>query len=1079
MSDQDKTQFRNPASGVTAPQRNTTTGSSWDSPGSWSQQDSVPLVTGSVIKSRFILEESIGSGGMGTVFKARDLRKEEAQDRHPYVAIKVLNEDFKRHPESLKALQRESRKAQKLAHPNIVNVYDFDRDGGNVYMVMELLEGEPLDRVIKRAGGYGLELKEAIRIIRDICLGMEYAHKEGIVHADFKPANAFLTTAGVAKVLDFGIARVAKLIDHSEGTDSATEGVTLFDPGTLGALTPAYAGCEVIEGEDPEPRDDVYAIACVAYELITGTHPFSGLSATQAENARLVPKQPSGLSTRQWRTLRRALSPRRDGRPMSAIGLLDGIRPLRLTRAMYIAVGAATLTALALAGMLLFDLGTHYRENRAAAILASADASRIGPMLGELRAMDSAQRASLFVHDDARAGLMRFFEQRANSLVDASKGRYDYPQAEQQLRELDVFFPDSQAVRDVRDRLLERKREEIKRQSDAFDSCLEQGWLIPAQNRQNVGVVLAVIRQIDPQNPLLHDPRLPGAFAQGAREALQRGGGVLAAALVTAGLVFAPGDAMLTDLRDQAQQALGTQKLRAREAVLEQAVKTLTTSANGLAALEGQSGQVDELRSMNPSNQALVDLQQHVEQLLEQQMAGLIEQRQFDAALSLLDHYADWVSPDYVRTKRQELSTDASNADLKTAAAEEPATPQDSGAQSTPSPPQGSTAEWQAQLQEGLQQSSLSLTQAQTLASLVYKLTAHRDPDAKLLRHKLIVRLVQNAAAVRSKQGVNAAITFTKGAYALFPESPSLKKTLVDLFTVAAQHASTQRDTELAHIKDSIESLLSHPTLDDAWDSSFKRELLRLADYVPETDPYVADVKAHVSRLYVSQAATLRSSQRLTEASRMLERSHEYQQQSSQRDIEEALLADARTRQELGEKELDRGAYVSSLKQKLIIQADANDVTAAATSLRVLGQSLPADDRFMAREGPEAIAQAYERLAWTALREGRFNEAVELIDHSHKLVPAMEPINKRRTLYLHYQALDEYLTHSSTIDVRKARVEISALSQEDPGAMKIILPILARDFAARIHAVDDPESARQLLLAARAIFSGGPVQHAR
>jgi hypothetical protein len=208
--------------------------------------------------------------------------------------------------------------------------------------------------------------------------------------------------------------------------------------------------------------------------------------------------------------------------------------------------------------------------------------------------------------------------------------------------------------------------------------------------------VLAVIRQIDPQNPLLHDPRLPGAFAQGAREALHRGDGVLADALVTAGIAFAPGDAMLTDHRDQAQQARGAQKLRVSEAVLEQAVKALTTSTDGLAALEGHSGQIEELRSMNPSNQALADLQKHVQQLLEQQMAGLIEQRQFDEALGLLDHYADWVSPDYIRTKRQELSTDASNADLKTAAAEEPSPPQDSGAQSTQSPPQGSTAEWRA-----------------------------------------------------------------------------------------------------------------------------------------------------------------------------------------------------------------------------------------------------------------------------------------------------------------------------------------------------------------------------------------------
>ncbi len=84
-----------------------------------------------MIRDRFVLEDPLGKGGMGTVFRARDLRKEEAQDRNPYVAIKILNEDFKRHPRSLQALQREARKSQTLAHPNIVTVYDFDRDGAN------------------------------------------------------------------------------------------------------------------------------------------------------------------------------------------------------------------------------------------------------------------------------------------------------------------------------------------------------------------------------------------------------------------------------------------------------------------------------------------------------------------------------------------------------------------------------------------------------------------------------------------------------------------------------------------------------------------------------------------------------------------------------------------------------------------------------------------------------------------------------------------------------------------------------------------------------------------------------------
>ena len=98
-----------------------------------------------MLRDRFVLEEVIGTGGMSVVFRALDRRREEAQDRHPHVAIKVLGDEFKRHPDALRALQRESRKTQRLAHPNIASVYDFDRDGPNVYMVMELLVGEPLD----------------------------------------------------------------------------------------------------------------------------------------------------------------------------------------------------------------------------------------------------------------------------------------------------------------------------------------------------------------------------------------------------------------------------------------------------------------------------------------------------------------------------------------------------------------------------------------------------------------------------------------------------------------------------------------------------------------------------------------------------------------------------------------------------------------------------------------------------------------------------------------------------------------------------------------------------------------------
>ncbi len=279
------------------------------------------LGTGSVVKDRFVLEEELGRGGMGIVFKARDLRKEEAQDRNPWVAIKLLNEEFRRHPESLKALQRESRKAQHLAHANVVTVYDFDRDGGNVFMVMELLEGQSLDRMIRDHENSGLPVDQAMRLTRDMCRAMAYAHEQGIVHSDFKPANAFLTREGVVKVFDFGIARAAKRADNVSGS------TTLFDPGTLGALTPTYASCEMIEGLEPDSRDDVYAIACVAYELLAGKHPFNRLSAVEARDKSMVAKRPRGLKSNQWRAIQHGLQFNRENRTTSAQQFLSELMP--------------------------------------------------------------------------------------------------------------------------------------------------------------------------------------------------------------------------------------------------------------------------------------------------------------------------------------------------------------------------------------------------------------------------------------------------------------------------------------------------------------------------------------------------------------------------------------------------------------------------------------------------------------------------------------------------------------------------------------------------------------------------------
>lgn len=286
----------------------------------------VDVAPGAVIKDRFVLAEQIGQGGMGIVFAARDRRKEEANDPNPWVAVKVLSPAFARHESALVALQREARKAQSLAHPNVATVFDFDRDGDTVYMTMELLRGKTLSSVTQAARGQGIERDRAMSIVREIASGLAYAHRKGIVHADLKPGNVFLLDDKHAKILDFGIARAVP------SGAAAAEARDTFDAGMLGAFTEAYATAEMMTGADPHPSDDLYALGLIAYELLTGHHPYQGRSAIEARKLALTPSAPKGIGGREWRVLKRCLAFDRRERPQDAaefLRQLAGIRPLQ------------------------------------------------------------------------------------------------------------------------------------------------------------------------------------------------------------------------------------------------------------------------------------------------------------------------------------------------------------------------------------------------------------------------------------------------------------------------------------------------------------------------------------------------------------------------------------------------------------------------------------------------------------------------------------------------------------------------------------------------------------------------------
>jgi serine/threonine protein kinase len=294
---------------------------------------------GALIKGRFLLKEQIGRGGMGIVFAAIDRRKTEARDPNPLVAIKILNTEFARHAKALIALQREARKAQELAHPNVATVFDFDREGDAVFMTMELLQGRSLDAVVREARGKGVSRETAMPIIRGIAEGLAYAHRKGIVHSDLKPANVFLTKDDAPKILDFGIARAIPSRVSAEVVKD------IFDAGSLGAYTEAYATKEMMEGTDPHPADDVYALGLIAYELLAGTHPYKRYSAPEARQHGLKPAPIKGLRRREWKVIERSLSFERVQRPQDATAFLKQLSGV--TRLQQGLIAATLMLALA------------------------------------------------------------------------------------------------------------------------------------------------------------------------------------------------------------------------------------------------------------------------------------------------------------------------------------------------------------------------------------------------------------------------------------------------------------------------------------------------------------------------------------------------------------------------------------------------------------------------------------------------------------------------------------------------------------------------------------------------------------
>ena len=272
-------------------------------------------------ESRYELIAELGEGGMGQVFKARHKMMKRT------VALKTIRPELINHPEAIKRFAKEARAAARLSHPNIVTAFDAEQCGGMHMLVMEFVEGEPINVMVNKWGP--LPVDQAIDYTCQAAEGLQHAHERKMVHRDIKPQNLMLTDDGVVKILDFGLSKFRRDLESGETDSLADETVLTLNNtslGTEGFIAPEQAA----DARSVDIRSDIYSLGCTLFFMLTNRPPYFGTPpndpAALPDATRFRSDLPGGLNA----VLARMMAPRPEDRfavPAEVVTALRAIDP--------------------------------------------------------------------------------------------------------------------------------------------------------------------------------------------------------------------------------------------------------------------------------------------------------------------------------------------------------------------------------------------------------------------------------------------------------------------------------------------------------------------------------------------------------------------------------------------------------------------------------------------------------------------------------------------------------------------------------------------------------------------------------